>query len=107
MGSPRRLSPSTLSICGSREGVVPCTAWASQLRRDDPKHSGLPRTLKPRGASAPRISESNMLLLKLDGSGWVEINWIDANLKMAADAERAGDDAKAKFYWDRAWAAAT
>ena len=48
-----------------------------------------------------------MLLLKLDGSGWVEINWIDANLKMAAAAERAGDGAKATFYWDRAWAAAT
>jgi len=43
-----------------------------------------------------------MLLLKSDGSGWIEINWTDSNLRMACAAEDRGDKSRAWFFFNRA-----
>lgn len=43
-----------------------------------------------------------MVLLKLDGSGWIEINWVDSNLRMACTAEDRGNMKEAWFFFRRA-----
>ena len=44
----------------------------------------------------------NMLVRTIDGKKIIEINWVESNLKMAAQAETDGDSKKAWFYFLRA-----
>lgn len=43
-----------------------------------------------------------MIIRKIDGSGYVEINYVDAQLKMACEAERKGLKRKPKDHFLRA-----
>ena len=43
-----------------------------------------------------------MLVRTIDGKKIIEINWVDSNLKMAAQSETDGDSKKAWFYFLRA-----